>query len=64
MSSNVNHGEEDGLEEFSETGGTGGTGFVCEPWSSLSLSEDSLTTGVDVLGSSVFVAIRRLEISA
>ena len=50
MSSNVNHGEEDGLEEFS---GTGGAGSVCEPWSSLLSSEDSSTTGVEVLGSSV-----------
>ena len=65
MSSNVNHGEEDGLEDFSETGGIGGTGSVCEPCtSSLLSSEDSSTTGVDVLGSYAFVAIRRPEIFA
>ena len=64
MSLNVNHGQEDGLEEFSETEGTGGNGFVCEPWSSLLSSEDSSTTGVDVLGSYAFVAIRRPEIFA
>ena len=64
MSSNVNHGKEDGLEEFSETREAGGTGSIWEPWSSLLSSEDSSTAGVDVLGSSVFVAIRRLEMSS
>ena len=64
MSSNVNHGQEDGLEEFSETGETGGTGSIWEPWSALLSSKDSSTTGVDVLGSSIFVAIRRLEMHA
>ena len=69
MSSNVNHGEEDGLEDFSEIGGTEGADSICEPWTSSLSSEDSSaigvsTTRVDVLGSYVFVAMKRLEISA
>ena len=49
----MNHCVEDGLEEGSGDGGFGGIGSVCElPWSSFSSSD--YTTGIEVLGSSVF----------